>query len=178
MEEPDVAKVFRYYENTLKTLFEFYSKFDKVEAYKYSEMGVVSLSYKSFIKLINQQRLLPNIITKDELMIIYKVIMKNKVGKIGSLNFEEFKESLVRIIVKGKNRLANPGDKRPRDNTKSLLLFDMEGVTANTLRELFKYMKLAPEMSKRAFVKKLIELQDEGVKDEILRRRQLVPESP
>eukprot|EP00826_Nyctotherus_ovalis_P009773 TRINITY_DN12588_c0_g1_i2.p1 TRINITY_DN12588_c0_g1~~TRINITY_DN12588_c0_g1_i2.p1 ORF type:complete len:185 (+),score=45.24 TRINITY_DN12588_c0_g1_i2:338-892(+) len=171
MNEPEVVQLLKRYDNTLKTLFEFYVKLDTIEAYKSSETGVLSLPYKSFIRLVNQQRLTPGVVSKDEILIIYKLLMKNKVGKIGPLNFEEFIESLVRIAIKGKDKM-NAEENKPQDKPKSILLFDMEGVTVNTLEELFKYMKLSPQISKRLFVKRLTELRSRGIRSEVQKRRQ------
>ncbi|TNV73202.1 hypothetical protein FGO68_gene2633 [Halteria grandinella] len=114
---PKVQAVFSTFEKALMTFMEIYSKFDGVPL---KEGQAVTLSYNAYMNMGKKLRIYPDIVSSQDYVYIYKTMMKIKMKaeKEGlvkydtlqdvqgtKLNFNEFKEMLLKIACLGKYKI-------------------------------------------------------------------------
>ena len=170
------AELFARYEKPLRTVFDFYCKLEDLEINEHLEIKGSTLPYRSFIKFANQMKLAPSLVATDEVVMIYKVIMKEKSETIRSLTYDDFLESLVRFAIRGNNKLEKgkvEEDTESKAATKksTMLFFDVKEITVETVENLFKYIALSPGDKKLSITQRLMDLQREGVKGAQLKQK-------
>lgn len=163
MKDDKVVELFGKYEKQLRGLFEFYAKLEDVELNEHMDLNTENLSYRAFIKLSNQMKIAPALLTHDEIVMVYKLIMKQKTesakDKKRALTYEDFMETLVKITIRGKEKLIRimSGGSEEELSSKEIqskskeggkkstaLFFDVKEINTNNVQNLFEYLNLNP----------------------------------
>ncbi len=172
-------------------MFEFYTKVEEVEIGEHLALNTSTMQYRAFVKFASQMRLVPTLISNEEVVMIYKLIMKDKSANTEEpekqkslLTYEEFLEALVRVAIRGrgklgKTKLSEMGSKKPV-GTGNMLFFDVKEIGVDTLEGLMRCLELAPTEKRAALMQRLVELQHEGVKAGMMKKRLALspPEEP
>ena len=116
-ERDDVQQVFENYGQQLKQMYDFYAAQDDHKdliAYE-SKLLSETLSFREFIKFGFQQRLIPEFISPDEMVQIYKnLIREQKTNEHKDetlfrqhevIGYKAFKKALVRVAVSAQEKL-------------------------------------------------------------------------
>eukprot|EP01022_Parablepharisma_sp_SALTPOND_P005532 TRINITY_DN1227_c0_g1_i1.p1 TRINITY_DN1227_c0_g1~~TRINITY_DN1227_c0_g1_i1.p1 ORF type:complete len:1400 (-),score=306.14 TRINITY_DN1227_c0_g1_i1:7123-11322(-) len=156
---PETVELFDKYKTHLKYLFEYYAKLDNVELEKAS---LIIWQYKTFVKFANQMRIIPFLLSADEINVLFKALVKERSTTMKEagliLDYDGFLEALVRISVLGKKRLAGE-EPEPKPVKRNTVMIDVKEANPQVVEDLLRYVGLNPEEKKQAFVQKLIDLQ-------------------
>lgn len=191
MKEPKVVELFTKYEKQIRCLFEFYAKLEDVELNEHVELNTDNLQYRAFIKLSNQMKLVPTLVTNEEIVMIYKLIMKERAeahkDNIRALTYEDFLEALVRITIRGNEKLGKIGpeeeskenESKSKENTKksTSLFFDVKEIKLDTIEALFKYLRLNTSEKKISQVQRLLEIQKDYAKSSLILKQKKMQSS-
>ena len=182
MKEPKTKEFFARYAKPLRCVFEFYTKVEDVEIADRVELSASTMQYRAFVKFTIQTKMAPTLISNEEVVMIYKLIMKEKAEKTRSLDYDDFLESLVRIAIRGHSKLdklrkaseseAKAGDKKA--SAGSMLFFDVKEINVATLESLMRLLEFSPSEKRSVLTQRLVELQHEGIKDARLKQKNAV----
>ncbi len=170
MQEQTTKEFFARYERPLRCMFDFYCK---VEHVALDEMDKSAMQYRAFVKLTNQLRLAPELIANEDVVIIYKLILKGRTDKSHTISYEELLSALVRAAIRGRRKLggtvtktseegedtAGKSEKKPSN----VLFFDVKEISVDTLDALMKYIDISSAEKTAALKRRLIELQHGSV---------------
>jgi hypothetical protein len=181
MKQQQVIEVFKRYEQSLRCVFDYYNKLEDLELTGDVEINATLMSYRSFIKLTTQMKLSPALVTGDEAVMIYKLIMKDKSDSmkesLRALNYDDFLEALVRVAIRGNEKSTKDQMTTDKESSKdtakasAMLLFDVRQITPAAIENLLKYMTLSPAEKKAPLIQRLRELQHESVKGATLKQK-------
>jgi len=161
----------------LRTIFDFYVKLENLGISVDLEIKANSLPTKGFVKFANQIKFVPGLVTAEEIVMIYKLILKEKAENYKYLNYDDFIVSLVRVAIRGNSKLseksANEANSKMKEQIAKtgMLFFDVKEITADTLENLMKYMGLGLSLKKKELNDRLISYQHEGVKSSVLKQK-------
>jgi len=160
------------YGKQLKYIFEFYIKTSEFDSspQKLKYMASCFMQLKCLAKLLKDFKILPALISPEELKILYKHLIRYKETDIEenvrALDYKDFIEALIRISILAKDKL---GEAKPEnlDSVDQRLKFprksyDIEGVNEELIARLLKYMNICEDSHKIKLDKFLQEVKDES----------------
>jgi hypothetical protein len=114
LSRPDVDAVFKAYEKPLSILYKFYASQDQKNDQAAFDLEYLHsvLSFKEFVRFGYQQNVVPNFITPDDMVTVYKNLVREtedeRTGNdkfsvthrtSGMIDYESFKKAIIRISV-------------------------------------------------------------------------------
>lgn len=115
MKKDDVVQVFNQYDPALKGLFDFYANQDsaKDKLSFNSQLLEETLTFKELVRFGYQSELVPEMISPDDLVKIYKSTVranddnKSEASKANMLDYGTFKRALIRLAIVAQNTLGD-----------------------------------------------------------------------
>jgi len=171
MATPELKLLFTKYDNPLKLLFGFFTKLEDFHIDRKLMMETEAIQFRTFIKVCIYFQLIPCILSTPEAVSIFRSLTKpaKRAPKKGAvetkvphvLNFDQFKEALVKVATYGREALDSEV-KKPKANTKSTNIENLEGLTVEHVEKLIKYMKLSEEDTKYTLESKFAKIKEEN----------------
>ena len=171
MKGEKLLKLFAKYEKQLKTIFEFYTKLEDIEINDKSEANKTNMPYRSFVKFANQMKLVPTIITSEEIVMLFKLKTKSKSENLLTFTYEDFLESLVKVTIRGNEKIKKITEEAKTVKTSAKHFFDVKGITVEMIENLLKYIDISPTEKKSVLTNRLHELQNEGKKGALKQKK-------
>ena len=135
------------YAPQLQQLFNFYAKLEDPDIDQETLASTITIQAKSFHKFADNFKIVPDIVSGENIDYIFNNVLKNKPGytkeRIKALSYEDFIESISRICIVGKYNLGvspeEGAEEKKEDTTNS---FNLKGMNAGVIEKLLKMLGL------------------------------------
>jgi hypothetical protein len=173
MANTELAILFNKYDVPLELLFNFFTKLEDYHVDKKFMIETNSIQFRTYMKFCLHYVIVPVLASTEEAVLLFRTITKTKKDQPKSnadhaippshLNYEQFKEALVKLAAIGKEALKTE-NYYAKPNIAASNEINMDGMSIGIVEKLFKYMKISPDDDKHSLQAKFATITEENAK--------------